>query len=146
MASYTVGETLTLVCVVDASINTTSRNVTHLWQCSGCFADGLNTSNIMQQLTDRDSSMISCLVNVDGAEYMSDVFNLQVTQGDFSLDMCVHYCIVVHSLKDEKLQSVLVSHSVTARQLSHWCNKLLDHFPYGLSSTTLPCSATMSGR
>ena len=92
-----------LACIVDTSINTTIRNVTYLWQCSRYFADGLSTSNIMQQLTDMDSSVISCLVNVDGAEYMSDVFNLQVTQGDFSLDiqlLYVHHCIMVHRLKN----------------------------------------------
>ena len=119
MASYTVGETLMLACTVDTTINTTSRNVTYLWQCSRCFADRLSTSNIMQQLTDMDSSVISCLVNVDDAEYMSDVFNLQVTQGDFLLDiqlLYMHHCIMMHYLKNGmSMQSLSVRNSVTVR-------------------------------
>ena len=75
---YRVGDSLSLECVAD-SIVSTNTTLIYMWSCSGCFADGNTTSTITQQLTDMDSSMISCSIS-DGIDtYLSDPFNLQVT-------------------------------------------------------------------
>ena len=83
MATYTVGESLVLTCMVEPMPNS---NVTYLWECFGCFADGMMTQNITGVLTDIDSDDIDCTVTIDGMEYMSEMaFELQVTQGSCSL-------------------------------------------------------------
>ena len=92
MASYTVGNTVTLECVVDPVITDTSITPMYSWQCdTGCFADGMTTPTITRQLTDMDSGVIECSVTIDGDEYMSDIFNLQVPQG---IKLYVIYIII----------------------------------------------------
>ena len=82
MASYTVGNSLTLMCMLDSSvINTTSRNVTYSWQCHECFANGVFNMSVTRDLTDMDSSTISCTYNVDGDMFTTSL-DLQVT-GDY---------------------------------------------------------------
>ena len=83
LAFYTVGNTVVLACVVDPVITDTSITTMYSWQCdTGCFADGTTTSTITQRLTDTDSGVIDCSVNIGGDEYISDtIFDLQVTQG-----------------------------------------------------------------
>ena len=83
MVFYTIGNIVTLQCVVNSTINDTNITATYSWQCNtGCFADGMTTPAISRHLTDMDSGMIKCSVTIDGDEYISDmVFNLQVTQG-----------------------------------------------------------------
>ena len=83
MASYRVGSTLTLECVVDPVINDTNITPIYSWQCNtGCFADGTITPTITQQLTDMDSGVINCSVTIDGDEYMSNnIFYVQITEG-----------------------------------------------------------------
>ena len=83
MASYTVGDNLTLTCMVDSMLSSTNSIVTYLWECSGCFANGLTLSTINRFLTDMDTSMINCSATVNDTVYRSDVFNLQVTRGNF---------------------------------------------------------------
>ena len=81
-STYTVGDLITLMCILDPPINTTTVIVTYSWQCDGCFADGRTDMVIMQQLTDMDTSMISCSVTVDSDTFMTDTpFDLQMTQG-----------------------------------------------------------------
>ena len=82
MASYTVGSTVTLACVVDPVITSTRITPMYSWQCdTSCFADGMTTPTITRQLTDMDSGLIECSVTINGDEYMSDMFDLQVSQG-----------------------------------------------------------------
>ena len=83
MASYTVGSTVTLECVVDPVITDTSITPVYSWQCdTGCFADGMTTQIITQQFTDTNSGVINCSVSIDDDEYMSNItFDLQVSQG-----------------------------------------------------------------
>ena len=83
MVSYTIGDIVTLECVVNSTINDTNITATYSWQCNtGCFADGMTTPAISRYLTDMDSGMINCSVTIDGDEYMSNViFDLQVIQG-----------------------------------------------------------------
>ena len=89
-ATYTVGDLVTLMCLVDLSIASTSVTVTYLWQCHGCFADGVTDMVIMRTLTDMDTSMINCSAIVDGVVFTTDEpFNLQVTQGMVILTICV---------------------------------------------------------
>ena len=79
MATYTVGDTLMLTCMVDPMPNST---VTYEWQCSDCFANGMITQNITQILTDMDNDMIDCSATIDNMEYDSEMmFDLQVAQG-----------------------------------------------------------------
>ena len=83
LTNYTVGSTVTLECVVDPVITDTSITPVYSWQCdTGCFADGMTTPTITQQLTDMDSGVIECSVTIDGDVYMSNItFDLQVSQG-----------------------------------------------------------------
>ena len=82
MASYTVGDNLTLTCMVDPLPTSTATNVSYSWNCSDCFADGMNSSVFNQVLTDMDSSNINCSATINGTVYRSDVFDLRVTQGN----------------------------------------------------------------
>ena len=82
MSFYTVGDNLTLMCILDPPPNDTSITVTYLWECSGCFADRLTMPTISRILTDVDTTMIDCTVNVGGNETMTDMpFDLQVAGG-----------------------------------------------------------------
>ena len=85
MTSYTVGDSLMLTCVVDTVPSSTAitSTVTYSWECSSCFANEMNSSMITQVLTDMDTSNISCSATINGTVYRSDVFDLQVTQGNF---------------------------------------------------------------
>ena len=84
--SYNVGDSITLTCVVDSSIASNSSDISYIWTCSGCFADGMTTATISQRLTSMDTSMIYCSATVDGVAYMTDMpFDLQVTQGSYCL-------------------------------------------------------------
>ena len=85
MASYIVGSTVKLECVVDPAITNTSITPMYSWQCdTGCFADGMTTPTITQRLTDNDTGLINCSVTIDGDEYVSDIiFDLQVTEGTY---------------------------------------------------------------
>ena len=77
-APYTVGSTLMLNCLVDPT--PMSTNVMYSWMCSpGCFADVITVRDINHTLTDMDtSSMISCVVTIDGTDYTSNnTFDLQ---------------------------------------------------------------------
>ena len=88
--NYTVGDSVTLICMVDPPIASTSVTVTYLWQCDGCFADGDTDMVIMSTLTDMDTSMIDCSAIVDGVNFTTDIpFSLQVTQGTTILTICV---------------------------------------------------------
>ena len=79
---YTVGNNLTLTCIVDPLPTDTSVTVTYSWECSGCFADGMTTPTISRILTDMDNSTIDCSVDIDGNVTMADMmFDLEVTQG-----------------------------------------------------------------
>ena len=84
--SYTVGDNITLTCVVDSSIASNSSNISYIWTCSGCFANSMTTPIISHHLTSMDSSMIDCSATVDGVVYMTEIpFDLQVTQGSYYL-------------------------------------------------------------
>ena len=84
--SYTVGDNITLTRVVDSSIASNSSNISYIWTCSRCFADGTTTPIISHHLTSMDSSMIDCSATVDGVIYMTEIpFCLQVTQGSYYL-------------------------------------------------------------
>ena len=87
--NYTVGDPVTLICLVEPPIASTSVIVTYLWQCDGCFADGDTDMVIMRTLTDMDTSMIDCSAIVDGVNFTTDEpFNLQVIQGMAILTIC----------------------------------------------------------
>ena len=80
--NYTVGDSVMFMCVVDPPIISTTVNVSYLWQCDGCFADGRTDMAFERVLTYMDTSMISCSVTVDNDTFMTDTpFDLQVTQG-----------------------------------------------------------------
>ena len=49
--SYTVGDNITLTCVVDSSITSNPSNISYIWTCSHCFADGMTTPIINHHLT-----------------------------------------------------------------------------------------------
>ena len=84
MNTYAVGDNLTLMCILDPTPTDTSITVTYLWECSGCFANGLTTPTINRILTDMDTTMIDCTVNVSGNVTMTDIpFDLQVTRGTY---------------------------------------------------------------
>ena len=88
--TYTVGDPVTLICLVDPPIVSTSVTVTYLWQCDGCFAHGVTDMIIMRTLTDMDTSMIDCSAFVDGVVFTTDIpFDLQVTQCMTILTICV---------------------------------------------------------
>ena len=77
--------------MVDPVITNTSITPMYSWQCdTSCFADGMTTPTITQQLTDMDSGLIDCSVTIDGDEYMSDItFDLQVSQGIKLYVICI---------------------------------------------------------
>ena len=80
MGLYSVGDNLMLTCTVNPTPTDPSATVTYLWNCSSCFADGLNMSTISRALTETDSSTIDCTVTIDGNATRTDMpFNLQVT-------------------------------------------------------------------
>ena len=82
MDTYAVGDNLTLMCTLNPEPTDTSITVTYSWECSGCFADGLTTPTVNRTLTDIDTTMIDCTVDVDGNVTMTDMpFDLQVTRG-----------------------------------------------------------------
>ena len=93
MANYTVGDSLTLTCMVDPMPNSTST-VSYMWECSDCFADGMTTPNFTRILTDMDNDDIACMVTIDGVVYMSETFMLQVTQGSCAT-YSLHYALCV---------------------------------------------------
>ena len=79
--TYAVADSLTLTCTIDPPPTDT---VAYLWNCSGCFADGMTTPTISRVLTDMDNSTINCTVTIDGNVTMTDMpFNLQVTRGTY---------------------------------------------------------------
>ena len=83
MGPYTVGDSLTLMCMLDTSVNTTGKSIMYSWQCDGCFANGVVDTSVVRVLTDMDSSTISCTYNVDTDMIMATTpFELQVTKGD----------------------------------------------------------------
>ena len=87
--SYTVGDNITLTCVVNSSITSNNSNISYMWTCPGCFADGMTTPTISHHLTSMDSNMIDCSATVDGVVYMTDIpFDLQVAQG-ITLYVCI---------------------------------------------------------
>ena len=87
--TYTVGDSVTLICAVDPPIVSTSIIVTYLWQCDGCFADNSTDIAIMRNLTDMDTSTIDCSAIINDVVFMTDEsFNLQVTQG-MAINMCI---------------------------------------------------------
>ena len=82
MDTYAVADNLTLICTVDPPPTDANVTVTYLWNCSGCFADGLMTATISQILTDMDNSTISCRINNSGNVTVTNTpFDLQVTRG-----------------------------------------------------------------
>ena len=93
MATYTVGDSLTLTCMVDPMLNSTST-VSYLWECSDCFADQITTPNIIIVLMDNDNDDIACMVTIDDVDYMSEIFTLQVTQGNCAI-YSLHYALCV---------------------------------------------------
>lgn len=99
MDTYAVGDNLTLNCTADPLPTDTSITVTYLWECSGCFANGLTTPTINRILTVMDNSTISCTVNVSGNVTMTDMpFDLQITQGIVIDNLTVKLKGVVRSL------------------------------------------------
>ena len=88
---YTVGGNLVLTCTIDPIPTDTSSSVTYLWECSGCFANGMTMPTISQILTDMDDdSLIDCSATIDGNVSMTDMsFDLQVTQGTVLDKLCV---------------------------------------------------------
>ena len=95
MASYTVGSTVTLECVVDPVITNTCITPLYSWQCDiSCFADGMTTPKITRCLTHNDSGVINCSVTIDGNEYISEnIFDLQLTQGIKVYVICIQLCV-----------------------------------------------------
>ena len=88
--NYIVGDPVTLICMVDPPIVSTSVTVAYLWQCDDCFADNNTDMVIIRTLTDMDTSMINCSATVDGVLFMTDEpFDLLVTQGMAILTICV---------------------------------------------------------
>ena len=88
---YTVGDLVTLMCIVDPPITSTAASVTYSWQCDDCFANGMTDMVIMRQLTetDVDAGMISCSATVDGVKFMTATpFDLEV-QGMVIFIACV---------------------------------------------------------
>ena len=85
MATYTVGDTLLLTCMVNPVPNST---VTYEWQCSDCFANGMTTQNITRVLTDMDNDIIDCSATIDMGYDSEMMFDLQVTQGNHDI-LCV---------------------------------------------------------
>ena len=72
------------MCILDPPVASTTVNVSYLWQCDGCFADGRTGMTIMQVLTDMDTSMINCEVTIGNDMFMTDtLFDLQVTKGSY---------------------------------------------------------------
>ena len=75
---YSVGDLVTLMCMVDPS---TSSDVTYSWQCDGCFADGMTDMAIIRVLSEMDNTMINCSATINNETFRTDVpFNL-VTRG-----------------------------------------------------------------
>ena len=78
---YTVGENLSLSCVINPL---PPPPIFYEWECDGCFADGMITKVISRNLTDMDgNSIIRCSVEFqpENSTFQSNRFNLQVTQG-----------------------------------------------------------------
>ena len=75
---YSVGDLVTLMCMVDPPI---SSDVMYSWQCDGCFADGMTDMAIMRVLSEMDNTMINCSATINNETFRTDVpFNL-VTRG-----------------------------------------------------------------
>ena len=77
---YVVGTGLILTCSV---IPPPPSDSEFSWSCStGCFAD-METTQIISvaALEEMDSGVISCSVVIDGMEYFSESFELQVMAG-----------------------------------------------------------------
>ena len=76
--TYSVGDLVTLLCVVNPPI---SSDVTYLWQCNSCFADGMTDMAIMRVLSEMDNAMINCSTTINNETLTTVVpFNL-VTRG-----------------------------------------------------------------
>ena len=92
MASYTVGSTVKLECVVDPVITNTSITPMYSWQCdTGCFANGMTTPTITLNLAKNDSGVINCSVTIDDDEYWSDIkFDLRITEGIKLYVVCIY--------------------------------------------------------
>ena len=92
MPTYTVGDSVMFMCMVYPPITSTTVNVSYLWLCDDCFADGRTGMVIVQQLTDMNTSMIDCEVTVDNDTFTTDTsFDLQVTQGMIIHNACIRY-------------------------------------------------------
>ena len=76
--TYSVGDLVTLMCMVDPPI---SSDVTYSWHCDGCFADGMTDMAINRVLSEMDNAMINCSATINNETFRTDVpFDL-VTQG-----------------------------------------------------------------
>ena len=76
--TYSVGDLVTLLCMVNPPI---SSDVTYLWQCNSCFADGMTDMAITRVLSEMDNAMINCSATINKEALTTVVpFNL-VTQG-----------------------------------------------------------------
>lgn len=75
------------MCMVDPQPSSSAANLSYLWTCSNCFADGLTMPTIIRVLSDVDTAMINCTATIDGVEYRSNMaFNLQVQgKGTYSI-------------------------------------------------------------
>ena len=88
--TYTVGDSVMFMCIVDPPIISTTVNVSYLWQCDDCFADGRTDMAFVRILTDMGISMINCRVTVDNDIFTTDTpFDLQVTQGMVIHNTCI---------------------------------------------------------
>ena len=91
-ATYTVGDPVMFICTSDSPVASTTVNVSYLWQCDDCFADGRTDMAFERILADMDTSMINCRVTIDNDVFMTDTpFDLQVTQGMVIHNTCIRY-------------------------------------------------------
>ena len=78
---YFSGTDLNLICLVTPTPPSYSE---FSWSCStGCFADmEMDQTVNVTDLEETDSGVLNCSVVVNGVEYSSESFNLQVINGE----------------------------------------------------------------
>ena len=84
---HLIGSNITFTCEVNSTL--TFNESDFIWGCStGCFADMVEEQTVnITEIQESDSGVLNCSVVIDGMEYTSQPYDLQVT-GMFVNSLC----------------------------------------------------------
>ena len=88
---HLIGSNITFTCEVNSTL--TFNESDFVWGCSsGCFADMVEEQFIsITEIQVTDSGVLNCSVIIDGVEYNSEPYDLQVTGNVFISMLCEQY-------------------------------------------------------